>query len=61
MSQYEADLKRRLEGIEATTRWYMERVIADQLEWRDLSVFEVQFWKQFYASYEQWKATRLKH
>jgi hypothetical protein len=48
MSKYEAELRRRLtsgESIEAIARWYLERSVADRLEWKDSSVFEVRFMK----------------
>jgi hypothetical protein len=65
MSKYEAELRRRLalgeDHIEETTVWYMKCVAADKLEWKDMSVFEVRFWKQIHAGFERWRAIRKLH
>jgi hypothetical protein len=59
MSKYEKELRRRLalgeDNLEATATWYMKCVAADKLEWKDMSVFEVRFWKRIYTAFGRWR------
>ena len=62
MSKLESELRRRLERsepIEAVMRWYLKRVIADKLDWKDSSAFELQFMKMIGNAYHKWKRLRI--
>jgi hypothetical protein len=64
MSKYEAELLRRLasgEDVEKTAMWFMECVIKRNLDWKDLSVFEVRFMKRIHEGYTRWMANRKLH
>ena len=60
MSKYEAELRRRLESsedVEETANWFIDCMIKQRMEWKDLSVFEVRF-KRIREAYVQWMARR---
>ena len=64
MSKYESELRRRLasgEDIEETARWYIDCVIRHRMEWKDMSVLEVRFMKQYREGYLRWMANRKLH
>jgi hypothetical protein len=64
MSKYEAELRRRLDSddaIEETTEWYVNCVIKDNLEWKDLSVTEVRFMKEYKKGFDRWEKEKTRH
>jgi hypothetical protein len=61
MSKYEAELRRRLasdEDIAEVGNWYLQVCIADKLEWKDCSVFEVRFMKLIHYHWQKWMKNR---
>jgi hypothetical protein len=57
MSKYDAELRRRLESgasMQETTEWYIDCVIKENLEWKDLSPIEVRFMKEYKEGYDRW-------
>jgi hypothetical protein len=64
VSKYEAELRRRLASgadVEETANWFIDCMIKQRMEWRDLSVFEVRFVKRIREAYVQWMARRKLH
>jgi len=63
MSKHEDELLLRLtsgeEAIEETARWFLRVCAADKLEWRDMSVLEVQFMKHIRKAFQKWWRKRL--
>ena len=64
MSKYEAELRRRLasgDDVEETANWFIDCVIKQRMEWKDLSVLEVRFMKRIHEGYTRWMANRKLH
>jgi len=61
MSIYDEELRRRLargDDPEEVARWYIDRTIESKLRWKDLTVFEVRFWKRIDRAYTRWNWRR---
>ena len=64
MSKFESELRQRLASgadIEKTAMWFIDCMIKQRMEWKDLSVFEVRFVKRIREAYVQWMARRKLH
>jgi hypothetical protein len=62
MSIYEAELRRRLasgEDIEATAKWFIERMATDEREAGQLSEFELEFFKRVHHSFLPWRRRKM--
>jgi hypothetical protein len=63
MSKYETELRRRPangEPIDEVVRWYIECAAADEhSDWKDLSVFEVRFWKRIEKAFRKWQRLQI--
>jgi len=61
MSKFESELLRRLargDDVEKTAMWFVECMIRSNLDWKDLTAFEVRFVKRIHEGYVQWMAGR---
>jgi hypothetical protein len=57
MSKYEAELCRRLESgasMQETAEWYMNCMVKENCEWKDLSLIEVRFMKEIKEGHDRW-------